>query len=77
MIISVWVKPGSKRAAAVTAPAASDDPWIITTPSKPIDGEANEAVIQLIATYFAVARREVTIKSGARSRRKLVEIKGL
>jgi len=43
----------------------------------PVDNAANEALIELLAAVCGVARRQVTIESGDRSRRKQVRIDGL
>lgn len=42
-----------------------------------IEGAANEALVELLATTFGVSRRAVTIVSGASSRSKVVEILGI
>lgn len=41
---------------------------------KPVDGEANAALIKLLAKHFHVAKSCIRIKTGARGRRKLVEV---
>ena len=38
------------------------------------DGEANKALVKTIAEYFGIAKSRVSIKSGAGSRNKRVEI---
>jgi uncharacterized protein (TIGR00251 family) len=43
----------------------------------PVDGAANQAVRELLATVFDVSRRTITIVSGERSRDKCVLIEGL
>ena len=43
----------------------------------PVDGAANEAVIEVLAKALGVAKRAVTIVSGATSRTKVVEVSGL
>ncbi len=47
----------------VTAPAA--------------DGKANEALCGFLAEWLGIPRRDVSILSGASSRRKIVEINGI
>jgi uncharacterized protein len=47
----------------------------VTAPA--VEGAANEALIDLLATTFGVARRDVTIVSGASSRSKMIEIDGI
>ncbi len=46
----------------------------VTAP--PVDGEANAAVIELIAKALGVARRDVEVISGATSRRKTIRVTG-
>lgn len=41
---------------------------------KPVDGEANAALIKLLAKHFHVAKSCIHIKTGVRGRRKLVEV---
>lgn len=43
----------------------------------PVDGAANEELIRLLATVFAVPRRAVTILSGTTSKNKIVRLDGL
>jgi uncharacterized protein (TIGR00251 family) len=43
----------------------------------PVDGAANEAVVEVIAKALGVPKRSVTIVSGATSRSKVVEVAGL
>lgn len=43
----------------------------------PVDGAANDALVQFLARTFGVGRRDVRIVSGMSSRSKLVEIDGI
>jgi len=43
----------------------------------PVEGRANQAVIEFFAELFAIPRSSVTIASGETSRNKLVRISGL
>jgi uncharacterized protein (TIGR00251 family) len=43
----------------------------------PVNGAANEALVELLADLLRVARRNVRIVSGAASRRKAVEVDGV
>lgn len=43
----------------------------------PVDGAANEALIELLADLLHVAKRDVRIVAGATSRRKVVEVDGV
>ncbi len=46
----------------------------IRTTAKPKDGEANEAVIEIIAKHFKVLKRNAKIVKGFSGRVKIVEI---
>lgn len=43
----------------------------------PVDGAANEKLVDFLADVFSVARRGVTILAGETSRSKIVEIEGI
>ena len=43
----------------------------------PVDGAANEALVEFLSDIFAVARRRVRIVAGETSRSKIVEIEGI
>lgn len=47
----------------------------VTAP--PVDGEANAAVVELIAKTLGVAKGAVTVVAGASSRRKTVRVEGV
>ena len=42
--------------------------------SKPIKGEANKEIIKKIAKYFAIYTTAIEIKSGHKSKEKIIEI---
>lgn len=46
--------------------------WVTAAP---VEGAANEAVLEAVARKFGVRRSAVTLRSGARSRTKVVEVK--
>ncbi|OKH66806.1 hypothetical protein EB72_04590 [Mycobacterium sp. SWH-M1] len=67
-VISVRVKPGSAKGPLVeTGP---DGTLTIYVRERAVDGQANEAVIRLLAEHLGVPRRRVTLVSGATSRLK-------
>lgn len=49
----------------------------VAVTSPPVDGEANAAVIELIAARLGVSRRAVEVVAGATSRRKTVRVSGV
>lgn len=42
-----------------------------------VEGKANAALIELLADYFRVKKRQVTILRGEKGRKKIVEISGI
>jgi uncharacterized protein (TIGR00251 family) len=70
--ISVKVKPNSKQQKIVKS---EDGTWIISLKSPPVDGKANQELIQLLANEFQVSKSQIFIKSGLFSKNKLIEIR--
>ncbi len=68
----VKVKPNSKQASITEA---EDGSLTVRLLSPPVDGKANQELIEQLAKHFGVAKREVRICSGAGSRTKIVEIR--
>lgn len=73
MIYEIRVKPNSKKGPLVVA---DGNQLTVYLREKPIEGEANTALVRLLARHFDVPRASITIKSGQHSRIKLVEISG-
>ena len=72
MIITVKVKPGAKVGPKLEL--AEDGSYVAFIRARAHDGEANAALVELLSDYFHVAKSLITIKSGAGSRVKVVEI---
>jgi len=70
-IILVKVKPNAR---ASTLMAQHDGSWLAQVAAPPVDGQANEALIALVAEHFAVRRSQVRIKTGSSGRLKRVQI---
>ena len=73
-ILRLKVKPGS-RTEELTQLA--DGTWLARVQAPPVDGKANAAVIALVARHFGLRKAQVTIKSGAAGRTKLVTLEGV
>lgn len=73
MIYEVRVKPNSKKGPLVIA---EGNQLTVYLREKPIEGEANAALVRLLAKHFDVPKTSILIKSGKRGRTKLVEIPG-
>jgi uncharacterized protein (TIGR00251 family) len=70
MKVSVKVKPGSKAEEVIQ----EGDSLIVKVKERPIKGEANRAVIKLLARHFGRPESAVTISQGFRSRTKVIEV---
>ena len=71
LLLRIKVKPNA-RTSALTEQA--DGSWLAQLKAPPVDGKANEALIELVAKHWGVRKAQVSIKSGASSRMKLVTI---
>ena len=69
--IQVKVKPNSRTSALERG---SDGVWLARLKAAPVDGKANKELVGLIADRFGCRKADVTIRSGAGGRMKLVRI---
>jgi uncharacterized protein (TIGR00251 family) len=69
--LNVRVNPRAKRN-AVTKAADGSIKVYVTAP--PEDGRANEAVVETVADWLGIKRRQVEIVTGATNRNKVVRI---
>ncbi len=69
--IRVKVKPNARTSALEPL---DDGTWLAHLKSPPVDGKANEELITLIARHFELRKAQVSIRSGASGRLKLVQI---
>jgi uncharacterized protein (TIGR00251 family) len=70
---AVKVHPRARKN-AITGVVGDALKLAITAP--PVDGKANQAVVEFFAELFAIPRSSVTIASGETSRNKIVRISG-
>jgi uncharacterized protein (TIGR00251 family) len=73
-VLSIKVKPNSKQQAIYQE---GDGSLTIRLKSPPVEGKANQELIQLLANELNVPKSSIRIKSGASSKSKLVEIDDL
>jgi hypothetical protein len=57
--------------------APSPDAVEVVVDAKPVDGEANAAIVEYIADTLGLKRRDVAVATGATSRHKVLAINGL
>ena len=74
MILAVRVIPRSPRS---KIDGTRGEAVLVRLAAPPVDGAANEALVDLLAREFHRPRRDVTILAGHSSRDKRVEIAGL
>jgi uncharacterized protein (TIGR00251 family) len=71
---AVKVQPRAKRNAIA---GALGDALKIAITAPPVEGKANEACIDFLATVLKVPRSSITIAAGQTSRNKVVRVTGL
>ncbi len=71
-VVSVRVKPGSKKGPLVEA--GPDGELTIYVRERAVDGKANDAVVALLAKHLGMPRSRVELASGATSRMKRFRI---
>jgi len=73
--ITVHVKPGSRKGPLVEA-AAPEDAASLTVymQQRAVDGQANAALVEILAKHFGVSKNRVEIVRGHTSRLKIVAV---
>lgn len=66
-ILQVKVKPNARENRLTES---KDGVWVANIKALPVDGKANDALIELVADHFKVRRRQVSIATGSTSRLK-------
>jgi uncharacterized protein (TIGR00251 family) len=69
--IQVKVKPNARVS---VLEQQADGSWLAQLKSPPVDGKANEELIALVAKQFGKRKAQVSIRSGASGRMKLVQV---
>ena len=75
MRLALRVQPGAKRSTLLARLESGE--WKVAVAAPPLEGRANEAVVELVSELLGVKRRQVTVARGASSRSKLVEVEGV
>jgi uncharacterized protein (TIGR00251 family) len=72
------VQPRASRNAVVgTIPCSQGEAVKLAITAPPVDGKANQAVIEYLAELFGVAKSCIAIVSGETGRNKLIAVRGL
>lgn len=69
--LRIKVKPNSRIEELMLQ---ADGSYVARVKALPVDGKANAALIALVAGHFGLRKSEVSIKSGAAGKLKLVQI---
>jgi hypothetical protein len=72
--VKVTVSPAAARSELV---GRHGDGWRVRVAAPPERGRANDALVELLAQVLGLRADRVTVVAGHRSRRKLVEVRGL
>ena len=73
IVLAVHAQPGAKRTGIS---GLHGEALKVRVAAPALEDRANEALIEFLAQRFGVARRDVTLVSGAKSREKRFEIRG-
>ena len=68
------IKGGAATSGDSAATNSGGDSVIVYTSKRAHDGEANAAVIKMLAEYYHVSKSQVSIVNGEKSKHKIVEI---
>ena len=71
MLLKIKVSPRSSKS---EIKKISDDTLKIRLTSPPVDGQANEELIELLSESYHVPKSRIIIKKGLRGKNKIVEI---
>ena len=71
MRISVRVKPNARKNEVKEVGERS---YLVSVTAPPVEGKANERMIELLSKHFGKAKSRIVILKGASGREKLIEI---
>ncbi|MCX7770313.1 MAG: DUF167 domain-containing protein [Proteobacteria bacterium] len=72
ILLKVKVKPNSKKNEVLKR----EDHFIVSVAVPPVEGKANEKVIELLSEYLGEPKSSFKILHGLTSRNKIIELKG-
>ncbi len=73
MRVNIKVHARSKRESVTPQP---DGTLKVEVKAPPVEGAANEAICELLASYYKVHKRDVKVVIGSTNNKKVVEISG-
>jgi uncharacterized protein len=72
--VEIRLKPGASRERVVSV---DSDGASLAVTAAPVDGKANESMIRLLSKTLDLPKSSISIRKGATSRNKLVEVAGM
>jgi uncharacterized protein len=72
--LAVRIKPG---AAASQVVEFRDDTWHIRIAAPPVEGKANEKLVEFLSGVLKVRRSAISIQTGHAARNKLLRVEGV
>jgi len=72
--VTVRVKPGSSRTAV--GGRYGDGQLVVAVNAPPVEGAANKAVVEAVASAFGLRRSDVALVAGQTGRTKIIELAG-
>ncbi len=67
----VYAKPGSKKESLVIS---NEGVLVVKTSSRPVEGEANKAIVEAVADAFGLSKSKVEIIRGDKSKNKRIKL---
>lgn len=71
MKLTVLVKPGARKDEVTVR---EDGSLLVRVHTKPVEGKANKKVIEVLAQHFGKPKSSISIVSGLKSKRKVIEV---
>ncbi len=71
MLLSIKAKPSSQKEEVVKL---NNNTFKVFVKEPPVKGRANQAIINLLANYFHIAKSQIRIVKGEKSREKVIMI---
>jgi len=72
--ITLHVQPKASKSAVA---GVHGDALKLRIQAPPVDGKANKAIIKFLSSLFHIPQKDIVLKSGSSSRRKIFIIKGM
>jgi hypothetical protein len=77
ILLDIEVKPNSPKSIFPSGYDEWRNRFRVTTRSLPERGKANEEIVRLIANFFSIDEKRVSISFGKKSRNKTIFLKGI